>query len=327
MLDRPIDIAGLCLANRVWLAPMSGISDAVYRMLADRFGAGLVFSEMIASREMLRGSDLARRQSSFGGQRGVRAVQLAGNEPQVMADAARMCADRGAQLIDINFGCPAKKVTKGYAGSALMRDEALAADIMAAVCKAVDVPVSVKMRLGWDATSLNAPTIAAIAEDVGIAMVTVHGRTRAQMYKGRSDWRAVRSVVDSVGIPVVVNGDVLSRAAADEAIGQSTAAAVMVGRAATGAPWLPGEIAGAVAPLSMAGRWQVVLEHYEGLLSLYGRERGVRLARKHIAAYLDNLGVDAEDRRAINRLGSADEVLAGLRDLASRHLEQVAAAA
>ena len=265
---------------------MSGITDVPFRRLAWRFGAGLVVTEMIASRELVRG----RAQSHLrmaGADLTPHMVQIAGCEPQWMGEAARIAVDHGADLIDINMGCPAKKVIGGYAGSALMRDPDHALSLIRATVAAVNVPVCLKMRLGWDEATLNAAEIARRAEDAGIAMVTVHGRTRCQFYEGKADWRAIARVREAVGVPFVANGDIRGRDDASAMLRITGADAVMVGRAATGRPWLPGEIAGVTDPRAINVP-AIVIEHYMAMLHHYGERDGLRQARKHLASYLKN---------------------------------------
>lgn len=317
-LSTPIMIGGVEVFNRVFLAPMSGVTDACFRRLAWRFGAGLVFSEMVASEALLAGeSEMVLK--ALSADAGPHAVQLAGREPRWMALAARMAEDNGADIIDINMGCPAKRVTTGYSGSALMRDPELALSIVEAVVGSVSVPVTLKMRLGWDERSLNAPQIARAARDAGIGMITIHGRTRCQFYEGKADWRAVRAVRDVIDIPLAVNGDIASVDDANSARALSGADAVMVGRASYGAPWLAGNIASGRNDVSPRLIAEMAIEHYEAMLSLYGRESGRRQARKHIAWYLDRLGVvNASPRRkAMLTADDPANVLAGLRLLAS----------
>uniref|UniRef100_UPI0035B00415 tRNA dihydrouridine synthase DusB n=1 Tax=Paenirhodobacter enshiensis TaxID=1105367 RepID=UPI0035B00415 len=286
---------------RLWppvlLAPMAGITDLPFRRIVARFGAGLVVSEMVASGEMLtaKPSVRAKARTELGLDMAA-SVQLAGREAQPMAEAARMVADMGAKIVDINMGCPAKKVTGGYSGAALMRDPDHALRLIEAVTGAVDLPVTLKMRLGWDTDSLNAPEIARRAEAAGVKMIVIHGRTRMQFYKGTADWAAIRAVRDAVSIPVVANGDVIDAASAAAALKASGAAGVMVGRGAQGAPWVLAEIAHAIhgtpAPAIPEGDAlaDLVAEHYESILSFYGADLGLRLARKHLGWYAERAG-------------------------------------
>ncbi|WP_099867752.1 tRNA dihydrouridine synthase DusB [Pararhizobium haloflavum] len=285
-LSRPLRVGGVTLPNRVALAPMSGVSDLPFRQLAHRFGAGMVVTEMIASRELVGSSaDSVRRMRRDAGF--VHIVQLAGREAGWMAEAARIAEGEGADIVDINMGCPAKRVTGGYSGSALMRDPDHALGLVEATVGAVDIPVTLKMRLGWDDNSINAPMIAARAENAGVALVTVHGRTRCQFYEGRADWHAIRAVKDVLSVPLVANGDIESIADCRAIVEASGADAVMVGRAAQGRPWLPGALAGSTNhPTQPAAILSIVLEHYDMILSHYGAALGVRQARKHLAAYM-----------------------------------------
>ncbi|NNU61539.1 tRNA dihydrouridine synthase DusB [Ochrobactrum soli] len=286
-LDQPLDIRGVVLKNRVFLAPMSGVSDLPFRKRAAAAGAGMVVSEMVASAELCnRHKESLLRLSGEG--LGTHVVQLAGREAHWMGEAARIAEGEGADIIDINMGCPAKKVTGGYSGSALMRDLDHAMTLVEATVAAVNVPVTLKMRLGWDENSINAPELAKRAEDAGIAMVTVHGRTRCQFYEGHADWDAIRAVRDAVKIPLVANGDVTSREDAEEVRRRSGADAVMVGRATYGQPWLPGSIAGSA--LSSQDGTEIIdyiIMHYEDMLDHYGSKTGIRHARKHLGWYLD----------------------------------------
>jgi tRNA-dihydrouridine synthase B len=319
MTLQPIQIGSECLDLPVALAPMAGITDRPFRNLAARFGAPYVVSEMVASREMLVNRRLSAIRLDVAQDNALAAVQLAGCEAEWMAEAARRVEGSGARIIDINMGCPAKKVTTGYSGSALMRDPDRALSLIEATVGAVKVPVTLKMRLGWDENMLNAPQIARMAEDAGVQMLVVHGRTRSQLYRGVADWRAVRGVVEAVRIPVLVNGDIVDVATARQALAESGAAGVMVGRGTQGAPWLTGQIADALAGRSVraaptgAALADVVVEHYEGLLSIYGTEIGVRSARKHLGWWLTGRDGGTEVRGRVIRCDDPNTVIAELR--------------
>ncbi|BCH32800.1 tRNA-dihydrouridine synthase [Mesorhizobium sp. L-8-10] len=327
-LTKPLDIGGVTIRNRVFLAPMSGVTDEPFRLRAHAHGAGLVVSEMVASGELARGRAGAGQRLRHSGLP-VHMVQLAGREAQHMAEGARIAAGEGADVIDINMGCPAKKVTGGLAGSALMRDLDHALSLIDAVVGAVDVPVTVKMRLGWDEGAPNAPMLARRAEQAGVRMVTVHGRTRCQFYQGKADWRAIARVKQAVSIPVVANGDVTTPQDAAAVLEQSGADAVMVGRGHYGAPWLAGSIAHAagaeIEPNIPAAEDMTpyVVAHYEDMLALYGTESGLRQARKHLGWYLGrHAGNVSDDQRARIMTGTDPaDVVAGLRRVFGRAAE------
>ncbi len=291
-LAQPLFVGDVRLPNRVFLAPLSGVTDAPMRRRALRHGAGLVVSEMVASGELARGSSESRRRIERPDVE-THMVQLAGRDAYWMAEGARIAAGEGADIIDINMGCPAKKVTGGYCGSALMREPDHALSLIEAVARAAAVPVTVKMRLGWDAENMNAPQIAARAVDSGVRMITVHGRTRQQFYKGEADWAAVRAVREAIPVPLVVNGDIVDAVTARRALSLSGADAVMIGRGHYGAPWLAGRIVEAAGGdparcVPAAGDLaDYVIAHYEDMLSLYGVTKGARHARKHLGWYVD----------------------------------------
>ena len=303
-----LNIGKLQINSNFLLAPMSGVTDYPYREIVKKFKPGLVFSEMIASRALLaqnaKTMKMIKKTDNY-----LSAVQIAGCDPEVMVEASKICEDNGADIIDINMGCPVKKVVNGYAGSALMKDEILATKILESVSNSVKVPVTLKMRKGWDDNSLNAPKIAKIAENSGIKMITIHGRTRCQMYKGKSDWKFVKNVKSNVKIPVLVNGDITNKENLKQALKDSKADGVMIGRGSYGRPWIFEELCSNEKKFKINNnlKKQIILNHLQLSLDHYGKDIGLKSFRKHLGWYSKSINNSNEFRLKINQC--TDEII------------------